>query len=203
MKISRNDLLLEAKPFEQMRVDAWKCFLKQYEENRMCDVMIICGNHMFYSHRCILSAISPYYKLMFSSESSQNKENDYFVSDLSEFPPTCVNFLLDFIYQKPDSDFAAVNFLEFLKLLDYLQIRDLHGVFEKVARQNLDVSNCFKVLEVADICRLSELAKVALAFITSNIKEVLTTTDFTDLYYYYACTLKSSNMSMIKMQCLS
>ena len=187
MKIPTNDFHFEPDLFEQMRVDIWQCFLRQYEQKKMCDVMIRCGDNKFYSHRCVLSAISPYYKLMFSSEYceySQSKDNYYFVSDLSDFPANCVHFLLDFIYQKPDIDSTFVDLLEFLKLLDYLQIKDFRGVFEKVVRQNIDISNCFKVLEVADTCRSSKLAKVALAFITSNIKEVLAATDFSDVSEY-------------------
>ena len=181
MEIPKDNIHIKPNLFEQMRVNAWKCFLMQYEENKMCDVMIKCGSRKFYSHRCILSAVSPYFKVMFSSEYSQNKDDGYFVSDLSDFPPNCVHYLLDFIYQKGDMDTSLLDILGFLKLLDYLQIKDLYDVIEKVARQDMDLSNSFKVLEVADICRMSELAQVTLAFITSNIKEIVPIVDFSNV----------------------
>ena len=181
MEIPKNDFQVMSELFEQMRVNAWNSFLKQYEEMKLCDVMIKCGEKQFYSHRCILSAISPYFKVMFSSDYSQNIDNGYFVSDLSDFPPNCVHFLLDFVYQKPDIDTALLDLLEFLKLLDYLQIKDMHDIVDKVARQHMNINNCFKVLEVADICRISKLAKISLAFITSNIKDILIGVDFTEV----------------------
>ena len=119
----------------------------------MCDVEIRCGADKFYSHRCILSAISPYFKLVFSTEYFQNIDDGYFVSDLSDFPSNCVHFLLDFVYQKPDIDTSSVSLL-FLKILDYLQIKDRHDVVETVARQTVRVGNCFKILGVADMSLL-------------------------------------------------
>ena len=178
MEIPKDVLHFKPELFEEVRVNVWKCFLKQYQEKKMCDVMIVCGSQTFYSHRCILSAISPYFKLVFSSEYSHNKDNGYLVSDLSNFPQNCVHFLLDFVYQKPDIDTTLLDILEFLKLLDYLQIKGLYPLIEEVSRPNIDVSNCFKVLEIADICRISKLFKVTLAFITSNIKEIIAVVDF-------------------------
>ena len=181
MEIRKKEFQSIPELFEQMRVTAWKSLLKQYEESKFCDVMIRCGSYKFYSHRCILSSFSPYFKVMFSSDYSENTDDGYFVSDLSDFSENCVRFLLDFIYQKPDFDTASVDLSEFLKLLDYLQIIDLYDAIEKVARQNINVGNCFEVLEVADICRISKLSKVALAFITANIKDILVKIDFSDI----------------------
>ena len=167
--------------YSKIRSQAWDSFNHQRKIGQLCDVIIVSDDQQFFAHRCVLAAVSPYFEAYLSGNFQQDKVQEYYTADLSDFPPSCIRLFLDIVYQNSEIDATDVDHLDFLALLDYLHVSTFHDVIIDVIRQDIDASNCWRYLDVSYLCNINKLYDLALVFITANIKECIEDRHFNNL----------------------
>lgn len=65
------------------------------KEGSVCDVTIKAGEKSFPAHRCVLAAVSNYFKAMFTSSLSESHQDVVTINGIS---PTILELLFDYAY---------------------------------------------------------------------------------------------------------
>ena len=173
--------LLSAKDYNvynTMRTNAWNIFSQLQDNKQLCDMVIMCQGQQFYVHRCIMAAVSPYFKAVVVSNFKHCMETGKLKTDLSNFSPACVEMFVDLIYQKSTLKVSEFECLELWKLLDFVQIKYFDQILMYFILGNLTVENCWTYLDIGDPYVVDNLERYIISFITLNIYDCLTTSSF-------------------------
>jgi kelch-like protein 1/4/5 len=77
-------------------IDAFKRIIDIFQDNKLCDVTLICKDDVkIRAHRIILSSVSDYFKAMFTSNLSESFKSDIEMTDMDG---NALKSLVDFIY---------------------------------------------------------------------------------------------------------
>ena len=108
------------------------------ETNILCDTTIRAEGQDFPAHKCVLSAVSPYFRAMFTSQLQENESN---LVELQEAKSTTISDVLKFIYTG-EAIIDSSNAQDLLMIADYLIIPSLKSKASFFLESSLNASNC-------------------------------------------------------------
>ena len=146
--------------------------LKYARENRESgyfnDITIWAGKECFSANRLVLSCYSPFFRTMFKSKLKEQYENNI---EIKHGNGSFIKRLVDYIY---DGSISVDNsdVMGLLSAADFLQLDDIRQVCLSHLEQNLQIDNCYDVLEVADYYKSAMLKQKVETFIDENFEEL-------------------------------
>lgn len=143
---------------------------KLRKESILCDVALRIEGQDFPAHRCVLSAVSPYFRSLFTSGF---KENESKVVELPEIQSAAVaNEAFRFIYT--GETLVNVSYAQDLvKIADYLIIPSLKTKMSEYLKNSINAENCLALESFAAQFDCEELEEAATAFKLQNFVSVV------------------------------
>lgn len=137
---------------------------EEYQENKK---FIPC-------HKIVLSAFSPYFKAMFSSNLIETKTNKV---NMSNTDYSTLNDVINYAYC--GSIYLNVNNVQnIFSLASLLQVKDLTNACSDFMVSNLDIYNSIDVYSFSKRYLNDYLMKKSIEFINRNFNSIITTNDF-------------------------
>ena len=148
----------------EMMEDLGKAFI---EKNSM-DVTVNCGGMSFACNKFILAARSPVFKAMFQHDTEENQTN---VVNIEDIEPNVLEEMLIYIHT---GDAPNINDIakKLLAAADFYQLNQLKISCQEVLSETLDAENSIELLILSDLYSASKLRKIALKFVSKNMKSV-------------------------------
>ena len=144
------------------------------ETNTLCDTTIRAQGQDFAAHKCVLSAASPYFLAMFTSELKEKESN---LLELHETKSTTISDVLQFIYTGKAS-IDSSNAQDLVMIADYLIIPSLKRKASRFLEGTVDASNCLALESFASQYNCESLKQAAVAYEVDNFEEVAKSEDF-------------------------
>jgi len=129
------------------------------------DVLVNCGDHVFYCHKFLLSARSQVFHAMFNSDMVENKSGSVNVED---FHPNVMKEMLQYIYTGCTLAIDKYG-RELLAVAEKYQLLKLKTCCEEYLSGTLDVENCIDLLLLGDLNQAKTLKETALEFFSKNL----------------------------------
>jgi len=129
------------------------------------DVLINCGDKVFYCHKFMLSARSQVFHAMFNSDMVENKSCSVNVED---FHPNVMEEMLQYIYTGCTLAIDKYG-RELLAVAEKYQLEKLKTCCEEYLSGTLDVENCIDLLLLGDLNQAKTLKETALEFFSKNL----------------------------------
>ena len=139
-----------------------------WEQGHLQDLNIIVEDHSFHVHKLIISAVSDFFRAMFTGNMAE-KEQDYV--KLGLLSAATMEHIINFIY-KDKMDLTPFNSIEILDAAIYLQIPTAVTACVQFILDTLDVGNCYHVLSVFQNYSLHEGIKAVRLFMKANISSI-------------------------------
>ncbi|CAG0881263.1 unnamed protein product, partial [Cyprideis torosa] len=144
------------------------------QEQDLCDVEILAGDMKIPAHRCVLSAISGFFKRMFTSAMKEAKENQV---RLKYLEPDIVKILVEFAYT------SGINITKHnvQSLLAAAHQLDITSVFEACCiflEDHMDSENCIGIHFLAETYECIDLVEKSMEFMRSNFTDVICEEEF-------------------------
>jgi len=142
--------------------------LNRRRQEKLSDVVLICGGARFPAHRIILAERSSYFCAMFSNgmKESFSKTVEIHVPE-----PGLMEEILDYIYTDKIT-LSGENVMGFLVMADYLCLLDLKAKCSEVIGDSIDSSNVLEIASFAETFHCSGLLEKTEHFIRMNFTEV-------------------------------
>lgn len=140
-----------------------KCLIRQRKTGEFCDVMLRISNQVFYAHKAVLAAASPYFRTMFTA---RMKEQDSAEVDLTKSlqldNDDSFRLVLDFMYSG-DIEINVDNSEDILRIADFLLFEDVKEYCRQffLVHGNLNLSNCLWISILSEHHNLKEVADVS------------------------------------------
>ncbi len=156
-----------------------KGLLHQKESGELCDVTLRINGCKYFAHKAVLSACSPYFRSMFTS---QMRETSCSEVDLTQSVQTdsssAFQQILDFMYSG-DIEITVDNAEDILRISDFLLVDDIKEYCRQFYLQhgNLNLSNCVCLSFLAENHCLPEVARVARNMLKSRFHDHLVFSD--------------------------
>ena len=144
------------------------------ETNTLCDTTIRAQGQDFAAHKCVLSAASPYFRAMFTSELKEKESN---LVELQETKSTTISDVLQFIYTGKAS-IDSSNAQDLVMIADYLIIPSLKTEVSLFLEGTVNASNCLALESFASRYNCESLKQVAVAYKFENFVAVTKSEDF-------------------------
>ncbi|XP_078375891.1 kelch-like protein 12 [Oculina patagonica] len=144
------------------------------ETNILCDTTIRAQGQDFPAHKCVLSAASPYFRAMFTSELKEKESN---VVELQEAKSTTISGVLQYIYTG-EANIDSSNAQDLVMIADYLIIPSLKAKASLFLKGTLDASNCLALESFASQYNCEPLKQAAVALKFENFVAVAKSEDF-------------------------
>ena len=144
------------------------------ETNILCDTTIRAQGQDFPAHKCVLSAASPYFRAMFTSELKEKESN---LVELQDAKSTTIRNVFQFIYTGKAS-IDSSNAQDLVKMADYLIIPSLKTKSSLFLESTLSASNCLALESFASRYNCESLKQAAVAFEFENFVAVAKSEDF-------------------------
>ncbi|XP_070534884.1 kelch-like protein 20 [Ptychodera flava] len=173
---------LELKPYQLHFAEELICGLHSLQEEKtLCDVVLKIGESEFDAHRVVLSALSDYFRAMFSGMLRESKEDVIELKDMS-ITPQSFKLLLDYCYSA-ELELTIENVFEILGASHHLSITSAmecccEFIKEQFDEQNFHFHDFIKIAEMADTYSLLDLKEVADHYIAENFVDVSQSEDF-------------------------
>ena len=141
-------------------------FLPTDTLDQPCDVILVVEDGKeFKAHRQVLSKASPFFEKLLNSGMKESNEG---IVRLEAFSESVMRNTLYFIYTGNVQILAEDNARDLIIIADYLFIRNLKTLAEKVLLQKLNFSNCFSNFYFSERYQCSELFSKTQTFILAN-----------------------------------
>ncbi|XP_078367546.1 kelch-like protein 12 [Oculina patagonica] len=147
------------------------------ETNILCDTTIRAQGQDFTAHKCVLSAASPYFWAMFTSQMKETESN---VVELQEAKSTTISDVLEFIYTGKVSIDSA-NAQDLVMIADYLIIPSLKTRASLFLKGSINASNCLALESFASQYNCESLKQAAATYKLENFVAVTKSEDFRGL----------------------
>ena len=144
------------------------------ETNILCDTTIRAQEQDFPAHKCVLSAASPYFRAMFTSELKEKESN---LVELQDAKSTTISDVLQFIYTGKAS-IDSSNAQDLVIMADYLIIPSLKTKASLFLENSLSASSCLALESFASRYNCESLKQAAVAFKFKNFVAVAKSEDF-------------------------
>ncbi|XP_043462378.1 TD and POZ domain-containing protein 1-like [Leptopilina heterotoma] len=146
-------------------------------EKLLTDFTFTVGESSFKVHKAILSVRSPVFLAMFKQNLTEKTRN---VVNIPDIHPIAFNEMLRFIYTGNVKDLKNFSF-EILEAADKYQIEELKEMCEKIF-SDITVREAPSILLLADRHNAKNLRAKTLKFLRQNIKDAISTSEFSELY---------------------
>lgn len=147
--------------------------------NILCDTTLRADGQDFTAHRCVLSAASPYFRALFTSQLNV-QESESNLIELTEITCDALTEVLQYIYTgkaKIDSSTAQ----DLVVAADYLIIPSLKSKASLFLEESIDVSNCLALESFASQYNCESLKQAAVTYSRENFVAVAKSSDFQSL----------------------
>ncbi|XP_055952006.1 speckle-type POZ protein-like [Argiope bruennichi] len=160
-------------------------FIGNFEDGMFSDVCLRAGSESFPAHKLILSAFSPVFRSMFTTDMAEKKNG--FV-DISDVDPETLRLLLSHIYTNTLPRLTKKIALDLFIAADKYEIIDLRDKCSDFLKSNLTVRNCCSILATADRHHEQNLRMAVHGFMVKHQAEIFQS----DMWK----TFKSENFSL-------
>ncbi len=152
------------------------------KEGILCDVTLRIEGQDFAAHRCVLSAASPYFRALFTSELAvETAENNSYLIELKEFKSAAAAAeVLRFIYTG-EALVDSTNAQDLFRAADYLIIETLKTKVAIFLKDKIDATNCLLLESFGVHFNCKSLEKAAIACQLQNFATVVKSEDFETL----------------------
>ncbi|XP_056130077.1 kelch repeat and BTB domain-containing protein 12 [Lampris incognitus] len=162
---------------------------KMRETENLTDVVLVAEDISFPCHRVVLSAFSPYFRVMFTCGLRECNSRDIFLRDT---PADSLALLLNYMYTSDlpltNANVQGVSIAAFL-----LQMDDVFTCCQMHMTENMDASNCLGVYYYARDLGAEELADHAQRFLRQHFVQVCQNEEVLDLEAFQLGKLLSSD----------
>lgn len=162
---------------------------KMREVEHLTDVVLVAEGISFPCHRVILSAFSPYFRVMFTCGLRECCNREIFLRDT---PADSLALLLNYMYT---SDLALTNTnVQGISIAAFLlQMDEVFTLCQQHMTENMDTSNCLGVYYFARDLGAEELADHAQRFLRQHFVQVCQSEEILDLEAHQLGKLLSSD----------
>ncbi len=152
------------------------------KEGILCDVTLRIEGQDFAAHRCVLSAASPYFRALFTSELAvETAENNSYLIELKEVKSAAAAAeALRFIYTG-EALVDSTNAQDLLRAADYLIIDGLKTKVAIFLKDKIDATNCLLLEGFGAQLNCESLEQAAIAYKLHNFSVVAKSEDFKGL----------------------
>lgn len=162
---------------------------KMRESEHLTDVVLVAEGISFPCHRVILSAFSPYFRVMFTCGLRECNNREIFLRDT---PADSLALLLNYMYCSDlpltNANVQGISIAAFL-----LQMDDVFTRCQQHMTENMDASNCLGVYYFARDLGAEELADHAQRFLRQHFVQVCQNEEVLDLEAHQLGKLLSSD----------
>ncbi|XP_053300736.1 kelch repeat and BTB domain-containing protein 12 [Pleuronectes platessa] len=159
------------------------------ESEHLTDVVLVAEGISFPCHRVVLSAFSPYFRVMFTCGLRECNNREIFLRDT---PADSLALLLNYMYCSDlpltNSNVQGISIAAFL-----LQMDDVFTRCQQHMTENMDASNCLGVFYFARDLGAEELADQAQRFLRQNFVQVCQNEEVLELEAHQLGKLLSSD----------
>lgn len=149
------------------------------KSNLVCDATVRAEGQDFPAHRCVLSAGSPFFRALFTSE-LRVKENEDNVIELTEITCDALTEVLQYIYTGK-AKINSSNAEDLVIAADYLIVPRLKSKAELFLEGSISVSNCLALNSFASQYNCESLGQAAVTYSCENFVAVSKSSDFLSL----------------------
>ncbi|KAF8771285.1 Speckle-type POZ protein like [Argiope bruennichi] len=140
-----------------------------YNDHYFCDIVLQSGTETFLAHRSVLSARSPVFKKMFTTDMKEKTSESINIFDLS---PDTISRMLFYIYTDTIHNLDWTNVKELYFASDIYEILTLKRRCSLFIKQNLTPSNVYEVLILADTHQDDDLKSTVQEYILRHDEEI-------------------------------
>ncbi|XP_020339249.1 kelch repeat and BTB domain-containing protein 12-like [Oncorhynchus kisutch] len=162
---------------------------KMRETEKLTDVVLVAEDISFPCHRVVLSAFSPYFRVMFTCGLRECSNREVFLRDT---PADSLGLLLNYMYcsELPlnNANVQGVSVAAFL-----LQMDEVFNRCQSHMRENMDASNCLGVYYYARDLGAEELADHAQRYLRTHFVQVCMSEEILELEAHKLGALLSSD----------
>ena len=144
------------------------------ETNILCDTTIRAYGQDFPAHRCVLSAASPYFRAMFTSQLKEKESN---LVELQDTKSATISDVLRYIYIG-ETNIDSSNAQDLVMVADYLIIPSLKTKVENFLEGTLNASNCLALESFASRYNCELLKQASGTYKAANFVDVTRSEDF-------------------------
>ncbi|KAL4630675.1 kelch repeat and BTB domain-containing protein 12 [Arapaima gigas] len=138
------------------------------ETRELTDVVLVAEGISFPCHRVVLSAFSPYFRIMFTCGLSECSQREVTLVDT---PANSLSLLLDYMYLS-DLPLTNTNVQGVSTVAFMLQMEDVFNRCQRHMMDHMDASNCLGVYFYARELGAEELAEQARRYLCQHFAEV-------------------------------
>ncbi|XP_028826218.1 kelch repeat and BTB domain-containing protein 12 [Denticeps clupeoides] len=159
------------------------------ETEQLTDVVLVAEGVSFPCHRVVLSAFSPYFRVMFTCGLRECAHRDVFLRDM---PAKSLALLLNYMYSSQlslDNDnVQGISVAAFL-----LQMDDVFSRCQQYMTDNMDAQNCLGIYYYARDLGAEDLAEHAQRYIRQHFTEVCVSEEMLELEAHQLAFLLGSD----------
>ncbi|XP_010879315.1 kelch repeat and BTB domain-containing protein 12 isoform X1 [Esox lucius] len=162
---------------------------KMRETEKLTDVVLVAEGSSFPCHRVVLSAFSPYFRVMFTCGLRECSTREVFLRDT---PADSLALLLNYMYGSSlplnNTNVQGVSVAAFL-----LQMDEVFNRCQNHMKENMDSSNCLGVYYYARDLGAEELADYAQRYLRTHFVQVCMSEEILELEAHQLGVLLSSD----------
>ncbi|XP_014300756.1 TD and POZ domain-containing protein 2-like [Microplitis demolitor] len=155
-------------------------FQRFLNKDTFTDVTLIVENQELPAHKVILSAHSPYFYAMLTTNMKEAIENRITIEN---FSLDVITEMLEFFYTgktKASNDVDVA--LKTIEVAEMYQISELKEICESTLIKKMTINNVLSIASVADDLNVTRLRHKAINFMLANKKKVVNFSEFKDLF---------------------
>ena len=153
-------------------------FGQLFEDQKLCDVILLVKGTELKAHKAILAARSPVFAAMFEHDMEEKCDGKVKICD---FDADIIEEMLRFIYTGKTFNFDKMA-EGLLRAADKYDLNRLKTLCEEELGTNLSIENASRLLIVADLCNANQLKNQAIDFINQNSAVVKETAGFKTMF---------------------
>ncbi|CAL1299676.1 unnamed protein product [Larinioides sclopetarius] len=160
-----------------MTTGATEVLKSLYTNQILCDVKLRAQMEIFPAHRNILSARSPVFRTMFTSDMREKSSQ---IVDIPDINADVLRFMLQYVYTESLEGLHYQSAYQLYVAADMYQILDLKNKCSVFLRGELIRSNACDVLVLADVYQDKDLKTDVQKFIVKEGKNIFTSDEWKD-----------------------
>ncbi len=139
------------------------------EENLLCDVQLEAEGQQISAHKAVLAASSAYFKAMFLGKFIETREQVVTIKEVSFIG---LRSVVEYIYSPEIGSLDMKNIEHVFPAAHLLQMNDIVSECVKWMTKNINKTNCFQLLEMAEKFSIENVEKTLTEFILKNFVDV-------------------------------
>ncbi|KAL9974028.1 hypothetical protein ACROYT_G020557 [Oculina patagonica] len=143
----------------------------------LCDTILRAEGKDFAAHKCVLTAASPYFRALFTTDFKENESN---LVELKEVKCAALSEVLQFMYTG-EARADSSNAQDLIMLADYLILPSLRSKVLEFLEVTINSSNCLSLECFASQFNCESLKEAAVTYKVRNFVAVTNSDDFKSL----------------------